>query len=314
MMKMKIKMRIMIFFFSIIMVNAQTLPVKIAGSEEDICMNPTISPNGELVAFTKAGYQGIWIFKFSDNSINQITDEIAAGFAMQWSPDSKFILSRPAYYDGPIRYNAVKIYNVETAEAVLLTDYRTKMPSLPQWSDYNEKAFIVTDNKPEIFSTGLTASQQQKQNLPGILVYITNDDKIGVTNIADNSNRIFEPIPGKKCMNLSLSPDMQRVAFEIYGGNLYSMKIDGTELTDLGKGYRAKWMADSQHLIYMITEDDGYQFTSSDIYTIKFDGTEKRNITNTTDKIELSPSASLINNKIVFEVFDEGAIYFMNLD
>jgi Tol biopolymer transport system component len=92
------------------------------------------------------------------------------------------------------------------------------------------------------------------------------------------------------------------------------MKIDGTELTDLGKGYRAKWMSDSQHLIYMITEDDGHQFTSSDIYTIKFDGTDKRNVTNTIDKIELSPSASLVDNKIVFEVFYEGSIYFMNLE
>ena len=313
-MKVIIQTGMMIFFFLMIITNAQTLPVKITGSEEDICMNPTISPNGELVAFTKAGYQGIWIFKFSDNSINQITDEVAAGYAMQWSPDSKFILSRPAYYDGPIRYNAVKIYNVETAETIQLSDYRTKMPSLPQWSDYNEKAFIVTDNQPESFSTGLIANEEQKKNLSPFLVYLTNDDKIGVTNFADNSTRIFEPFPGKKCMNLSVSPDRQRVAFEIYGGNLYSMKIDGTELTDLGKGYRAKWMADSQHLIYMITEDDGHQFTSSDIYIIKFDGTEKRNITNTTDKIELSPSASLINNKIVFEVFDEGAIYFMNLE
>ncbi|MFN3874183.1 MAG: hypothetical protein ACK4R9_14385, partial [Ignavibacterium sp.] len=133
---MKIKSGILIFFFLMIITNAQTLPVKITGSAEDICMNPTISPNGELVAFTKAGYKGIWIFKFSDNSINQITDETAAGYAMQWSPDSKFILSRPAYYDGPIRYNAVKIYNVETAESIQLSDYRTKMPSLPQWSDY----------------------------------------------------------------------------------------------------------------------------------------------------------------------------------
>ncbi len=310
---MKIKLLLIISLFTIIPVNAQNLPVKITGSEEDICMNPTISPNGEFVAFTKAGYTGIWIYRFTDNSIKQITDEIAAGYAMQWSPDSKFILSRPAYYDGPIRYNAIKIYNIETAEAIQLSDYRTKMPSLPQWSEFNEKVFIITNNKPESFPTGLSASDELKKNISQVIVYLTNDDKIGVTNYAENSTRIFEPVPGKKCMNLSVSPDKQRIAFEIYGGNLYSMKIDGTQLTDLGKGYRAKWMADSQHLIYMITEDDGHQFTSSDIYTIKFDGTEKKNITNTTNKIELSPSASLADNKVVFEIFDEGSIYFINL-
>lgn len=310
------RIKIIVLMLNLLLMNvvAQTLPIKITGSVEDICMNPTISPNGEFVAFTKAGYQGIWIYKFSDNSINQITDEIASGFAMQWSPDSKFILSRPAYYDGLIRYNAVKIYNIETAEAIQLTDYRTKMPSLPVWSNYNENVFIVTDNQIESFSTGLVATTEQKQSAAQLLVYLTNDDKIGVKDLTNNTTKIFEPISGKKCMNLSISPDNQRIAFEIYGGNLYSMKTDGTELVDLGIGYRAKWMADSQHLIYMITEDDGHQFTSSDIYTIKYDGTEKRNITNTNDKIELSPSASYANNKIVFEVFDEGSIYFMNLD
>lgn len=312
---MKLKIFVVTFLLMTFSAFSQTSsPIKITGSTDDICMNPTISPDGEIVAFTKAGYQGIWIYKFSDNTIAQITDELAAGFAMQWSPDSKFILSRPAYYNGPIRYNAVKIYNVETSEAIQLSDYRTKMPSLPRWSDYNKSVFIVTNNEPESFSTGLISSEEQKRNASQVLVYLTNDDKIAVKDLKNNSTKIFEPVAGKKCMNLSVSPDNQRVAFEIYGGNLYSMKTDGTELYDLGKGYRAKWMADSQHLVYMITEDDGHQFTSSDIYTIRFDGTDKRNITNTSDKIELSPSASLVNNKIVFEVFDEGSIYFMNLD
>ncbi len=295
-------------------ISAQSQPIKITGSIEDICMNPTISPDGEFVAFTKAGYQGIWLYKFSDNSIKQITDEVAAGYAMQWSPDSKFILSRPAYYDGPIRYNAVKIYNAETSEAIQLSDYRTKMPSLPYWSNFNEEVFIISNNQIESFKTGLAATNEQKLQAGKIVAYITNDDKIGVTDLSTNTTRIFEPIAGKKCMNLTLSPDNQRVVFEIYGGNLYSMKIDGTELTDLGIGYRAKWMADSQHIIYMITQDDGHQFTSSDIFKVKYDGTEKVNLTYTEDRIELSPSASFINNKIVFEAFDEGAIYFINLE
>lgn len=311
---MKLKIILIISLLLSFNLSAQLQPIKITGSTEDICMNPTISPNGELVAFTKAGYKGIWLYKFSDNSIKQITDEVAAGYAMQWSPDSKFILSRPAYYDGPIRYNAVKIYNAETSEAIQLSDYRTKMPSIPRWSNFNEEVFIITNNQIESFTTGLTATNEQKLQSGKVVAYITNDDKIGVTDLSTNTTSIFEPIAGKKCMNLSLSPDNQRVVFEIYGGNLYSMKIDGSELTDLGKGFRAKWMADSQHIIYMITEDDGHQFTSSDIYKIKYDGTEKVNLTNTENRIELSPSASLIGNKIVFEAFDEGAIYSMNLE
>jgi Tol biopolymer transport system component len=188
------------------------------------------------------------------------------------------------------------------------------MPSLPQWADYNESAFIIKDNQIEKFSTGIVATAEQKSAKPNLLVYLTNDNKIGIKNLSDNSVKIFDPLPGKKCINLSVSPDYQRVVFEIFGGNLFSMRTDGTELTDLGKGYRAKWMKDSQHIIYMITEDDGHTFTSSDIYIINYDGSDKQNITNSPDRIEISPSASYVNNKIVFEVFNEGSIYFMNLE
>ena len=54
---------------------------------------------------------------------------------------------------------------------------------------------------------------------------------------------------------------------------MFVVNIDGSNLTDLGKGNRPKWSSDSKKIIYMITEDNGHEFTASDIYTINADGT-----------------------------------------
>lgn len=295
-----------------VMIFSQQQSVRLLGDENDPCLAPTFSPNGKYIAFSKSNYKGIYIYNLDNKTISQITDEVAAGFAMQWSIDSKYILSRPAYYDGPIRYNTVKIFDIQTKQAKQLTDYRTKMPSLPYWSPYNDEVVIAFKGNVEEFQSNLNIAPPVNNSMNNDIIFLI-DDKIAVKNSTTGKINIYEPVKGKKCMNISVSPDNKRIAFEIYGGDLHSMKTDGTELVNLGKGYRPKWLNDSETIVYMISEDDGHQFTYSDIFSIKYNGTNKRNLTNTKDRHETSPSVSLKDNTIVFEVLNEGSIHLMKL-
>ena len=104
------------------------------------------------------------------------------------------------------------------------------------------------------------------------------------------------------------------MVFEVMGGNMFVVNIDGSNLIDLGKGNRPKWSSDSKKIIYMITEDNGHEFTASDIYTINADGTGRVNITNTDAVIEMSPGFSPDGKSIVFENYNEGSIYLMNIE
>jgi len=98
------------------------------------------------------------------------------------------------------------------------------------------------------------------------------------------------------------------------GGNIFTMNIDGSNLIDLGKGNRPRWSFDSNKITYMIAQDDGHDYTASDIYSINADGTQKLNLTNTSDMIEMNPCFAPDGKSIVFDVVNDGSIYIMNIE
>lgn len=304
---------LMLFFLilaSMSLIQAQTT-VFITGSSADVAMNPSFSPDGSKIAFTKASYKGIWIYNLSTQSVEQITDEQSAGFGYKWSADSKSILTRVAKYENMKRLNAIKIFNIETKQANQLTEYKTSMPYLPEWGDQDKKIILPSKNGPEIFSSGKlykSVTTTSKKNVVNMY------DKAIIIDPVSNIETSIKSFPDKQMLNLSVSPNGEKIIFEIMGGDLFSMNIDGTDLIDLGKGNCPKWSPDSKKLVYMITKDDGNEFTASDIYIINSDGSQKKNLTNTSDKIEMDPCFSPDGKSIAFDVYNEGSIYLMNIE
>lgn len=299
---------LIIFFFA--SGSPQSKYEKLVENIKENFMDPLWSPDGSMIAFTSIKYKGIWIIDLQNRNIKQITDETAAGFLFKWSKNSQSILTRVAKYDGMRRYNAVKIFNIKAGESFLLTDYRTMMPGLPSFTPDNNKVYMFGSNNLELFDSGIEAIPGKKSAVSSNIIYLRND-KIAVEDLISHQVKTFEPVKGKRVLNLRTSPDGSRVAFEIYGGDMYVMNTDGTGFTDLGQGYRPKWSPDNQHIVYIITKDDGYRILSSDIYTIKIDGTEKTNLTKTIDQIEMNPDWSPDGKKIAFDVPGEGSIYII---
>ena len=307
-------MRITIFLFIFLtgLISAQSnFQLLIYGSSENAVINPIYSPDGNKIAYTKSGYQGIWIYDISTKSSKQITDEPAAGFGFKWSSDSQSILCRVAKYDEMKRFNAVKVFDIESNQSLQLTDYKTRMPYLPEWSDQDTKVILPTKEGVEVYNSG---KLKKSISTSSEINTYTKYDKIVTRNTVTESEKIFEPIKDVQVINLVTSPDNQKVAFEVMGGNMYSMNIDNTNLTDLGKGDRPQWSSDSKKIIYMITEDDGHEFTASDIFIINADGTLKINLTNTNDIIEMNPCISPDGKTVVFDDYNDGSIYLMNID
>jgi len=302
---------IIIFILITGLITAQSdYQLLIKGSSEDVVMNPVYSPDGSKMAYTQAGYKGIKVYDLITKGSTNLTDEDAAGFAFKWSADSKSILTRVAKYEDLRRFNAVKVFNVETKESKQLTGYKTIMPYLPLWADGDSKIYLPVKGNDEVYS-----SSKEKNNLitNNIIVFEKNN-KVVIKNLSNNSEQSFEPIEDVQYINLSLSPDAAKLVFEVVGGNMFTMNIDGTTLIDLGKGNRPRWSFDSKKIIYMVAEDDGHDYTASDIYTVNTDGTQKTNLTRTNDMIEMNPCIAPDGKSIVFDLVNDGSIYLMNIE
>jgi hypothetical protein len=296
--------------FSVIASAQSNYQLLVEGTPEEAVMNANYSPDGLKIAYTKSGYQGIWILNLQTQTTKQITDEAAAGFGYKWSSDSKSILTRVAKYENLKRFNAVKIFNAETGESRQLSDYKTMMPYLPEWADGESKVYLPLKGNDEVYVSGV----EKNSIITNDLITFEKNNKITVVDFISNSESNLEPIKDAQYINVSLSPDKMKMVFEVMGGNMFVVNTDGSYLIDLGKGNRPKWSSDSKKIIYMIAEDNGHEFTSSDIYTINSDGTGKINVTNTETVIEMSPGFSPDGRSIVFENYNDGSIYLMNIE
>jgi Tol biopolymer transport system component len=288
-------------------------PVKLVGEDGEIYMNPVWSPTGDLIAYTKFGYRGIWVIKPSNRDIRQLTDDIASGFGFRWSNNGKAIAARTLNYQGRIPFNQVIIFDVENDQSWIVTNDRQRFRGIPHWSTDDQQIYILGRRDINIFESGLKGSEQNSSPIKKQRIYLQSG-KIIVEDPDDASKTIQEPIRGREYINLESSPDGNKIVFEVFGGNMFVMNTDGTGLIDLGIGYRPKWSPDSEYLVYMITEDDGHRYISSDIYTIKIDGSEKTNLTNTTDVLEMNPSWSPNGNHIAFDTYAEGDIYIVEIN
>jgi len=200
-------------------------PAKLIGGGDKYFMQPRWSPDGALIAFTESNYQGLWVMKADGTEARKITDEAAAGFGFEWGTYSNALISRVAKYEKRFRYNAVKLFDLEKNENRLLTDYRTLMPGLPHWADADQKVYMYNRKKLEIFDSGLkpaalakTAAEKQ--------IHFLKEDKIAIGDIATGAYKVFAPLKGQQCLNLTPSPDRKKIAFDIMSeGAIYVLEI-----------------------------------------------------------------------------------------
>lgn len=291
---------------------AVSAPVRLAGEDGEVYMRPIWSPAGDWIAFTQTGYRGIFIMRPETGQIQQLSDEPGAGFGFAWSGNGNYIVSRMNRYDGGKYYHQVKTFEIASGKSQVISDENIRFRGLPRWSQDNNRVYILERRNIRIFEIAQSTTSGTDEDT-GFFTYLKYG-KIVSEQPATKRRHEINPIEGKQCLNLAVSPDGQKVAFEIFGGNLYTMNIDGSELIDLGKGYRPQWAPDGGDVAFMLTEDDGHVFTNADIYIAKADGSRRDNITAGTGMMSLNPSWAPDQSQLVFDNYRDGAIYTIAIE
>ncbi|MBR5897935.1 MAG: PD40 domain-containing protein [Muribaculaceae bacterium] len=277
--------------------------------------NPRWSPDGTKIAFTRLGYDGLYIIDANGTAVTQISDDLGVGYQYQWSADSHEILVRDTRWEnnatGTMRLHAAWSIDMKGKKVRLSEDAEYMQPAAWRYSPVGEKSIMCVD-APAISGIKLkavsTAVLQTVAKSVGsnISFYVDGDNLYKITargtKVLINQGPSFAP---------ALSPDGTKVAFNQMD-DVCVMNIDGTGKKVIGAGYNASWVNNNQ-IVFERTTDDGHTYLTGELYMASIDGSNIKKLTSTADKIEMNPSVSPDGTKVVFTSFVDGQVYIADL-
>ncbi len=282
-------------FAQIHAVSVEKLPL---GTEQQ-WSQPVFSPDGARIYFTSAGFNGIWEYTQSTKSVRQITDAPRSGFGFALSNDGKTISYRRTF-DEASRSRTQELVTqnlssgtvnvLEKGESVSLPKFSTASPSGGQSVIYLKEGKVVS-------AASSKAKDSHVESAGAAVVLGIEDTKIAL--LKNGSKVSFDPLGNGSYIWPSLSPDGTKLlAYEMDRG-VFISDLEGNVLKMLGRKDNPIWTRDGKWIVYMDDKDDGHNILGSDIYGVSADGAATVRLTNTSGVIELYPSCSPVENKIV---------------
>lgn len=273
-------------------------------------MQPKWSPDGKKIAMAGDSYRGIWVMSNDGQNLQQISHDIAAGFAFSWSSDSKEIVARTSEYNQGKKIDLVKVFNIENGNSRILKESKDIL-SPPEWTPDSQLVYFYTRNGIELVDS--KRPDTLKSLMPSMQpVFYTAANEFVLSDSEGHDFIKIKPVEGRY-LNATLSSDCEKIAFQVIGGDMYVVNIDGSNLVDLGRGEKPSWSPESEWLTYTIATDDGHRLISSDIYVIRINGAGKTNLTNTQDLLETHPDWSPNGREIIYNEESGGRIYKIKL-
>ena len=245
------------------------------------------SPTGKDIYLTNQGYNGIWKYSIQENSITEITRDAGSGFNFVVSQDEKQIAYRRTLQSSNSMQRTQEIVekNLSTMEEKVITT----------GDDLQTPVFIKN-------TLSYTNLRTKKTILPAsavsaIAVLGIEDQKIILAK--NGKKEIFDPLPNGRYIWPALSPDQSKlVAVEMDRG-AFIVSIDGKNIVRIRRCNAPIWSRSGNWVIGMEDIDNGHTIIGSEIIAVSADGKTKLHLTETTDRMEMYPSCSPTENKIL---------------
>lgn len=261
--------------------------------------NPVFSTDGVSIYFTTTSYDGIWKYSRSDNSVSEITRDPSSGNGFSISLDGSQIAYRRTAYDAQTheRKQEAVVMNIAT-----LTKRVADCGSDVSAPVFTQNGLVYTVDEtvrmPALAKTGSLSVE---------VIGIENK-KIAILN--KGTKVLLDPFGSGSYIWPSLSPDKQKIAAYEMGRGTFICDLNGIVAANFGRRDGAVWTRDGRWLVYMDSRDDGRKLLASEICMMSVDGKTTIRLTNTPDVLEMNPSCSPTENKIVCS--GNGAIYMIS--
>ncbi len=225
------------------------------------------SSDEEAIIISKSNYSTIE--KFNLSSRKQVVLEKGRGIAY-----NSYIDNNTVYLKG--NDSKTKTINIQTGE----------------------KGSIAEDKSPKIAAKLSTLKLGKKSYVVAIDVIPTIMIDGFIVVYSDGSQKEFNPRGKKTYIDISLSPDGEKVLYSSIKGTEILSLTDNT-IIPLGLFEASKWIGNN-NIIYMSTIDDGNKVIESDVYIFNFSKRTKINLTKGFNGIALYPSSSKDASKVLF--------------
>lgn len=243
--------------------------------------SPSFSPDGKEVLLTTATKTGLWLYNLESEELREVTDKPGAGVKPAFTDSGEVLYRYETNVNGQRHFALESVSNEGNGK-----NFKVLLPSKRKL-DHSEVAKIKKNSRARKGS--ISEDSVELYNQYGTLVVSIN-----------GTEREIKPYGDGIYINESLSPDNTKIISSWRGVKTFVSDLDGNILVELGKISSPTWSPDGKWIAYTVIEDDHDYLTASDIYIVSSDGKQKYKITDTDDKIELSPQWSPSGTELVY--------------
>ncbi len=250
---------------------------------------PEFSTDDSKLLITSENFKGIYLLNLKNNKLKTISNENGAGYKPEFTDAGRSIIYRTSYYKGIKKYHNVYRFDVEKNKSEILLSNARNITYPIKFSNGDVSVLNV--------STFSKVVKGNKINTISKAVFVANN-KINYFNGVQTLT--FQPFGKGIYVWASLSPDGNRILFTFGNKGTFLMDTDGNILKKIDFAHAPVFSPDGKWIAFMRDEDNGYDFTASDIFVVSLKSGKIFKITNTTDRIEMYPRWSNDGKKLTF--------------
>ena len=277
---------------------------------------PRWSPDGKMLGVTQPGYVGIYVVQADGSGFHQITDEDAAGYRFAWSADSKQIAFKTRQQATTGISYALKVASADGAGAKTIAEREGSM-GVPVWLSADTLG-VLLDGKASAAKLDGAVTEKVAGTKANTLSWLADervlcveDDQVVLIQ-ADGTRKTLTTSADGRFYDLQLSPQANKALVHNLDGHLYLIAFDGTK-TDLGDGAAASWSPDGKSILCNVAKDDGHTIISSEVFLIDVAGKGRKQLTHTTNCIEMYASFSPDGKQIAYGDAKSGSIFVQDI-
>ena len=224
-------------------------------------------------------------------------------FNCKWSPDSEKLLIMTSNYSKKKRLNGLYLLNkVGEVQNTIIDNSIDRIFPLG-WTGKNTIHYLINDT---LRTFNIDKSKNEWDNE---LIYAI-DKKVFIKENDLSSLLIYEA--KNSVLNLDYSKNGRLIVFEVYGHNTVVLNRSNEKIISIGKANGPVISPDDSKILFMDLSDDGYQFTSGDIFLWDLKSETIIPILNDPEIIEMNP-VWLDNGSFYYIDYKTGSVKFKKL-